>query len=256
MPSPFPGMDPYLEGRLWPDVHQELASAIRRQLVPRLLPGYVALLAVRTVKDSEPEEEIGVMYPDVGVFRDRARSGVSADDPAVATITPAALTVPTPTPTSVRLVRIELRFVATNRLVTAIEVLSPVNKRGQGLREYRRKRERLRSARVHLLEIDLLRRGARVVPGHRVPRCDYLVSLTRARSETADLWPLSLRDPLPTVPVPLRKGDGDVPLALGPALKAAYDDAAYQHSIDYSQPPPPPELSADDAAWVRQITGR
>jgi len=256
MPSPFPGMDPYLEGHLWPDVHQELASAIRRQLVPQLAPGYVARLAVRTVKDSEPEEEIGVMYSDVGVFRDRATSGDPAENPAVAMITPAAMTVPTPAPVSVRLVRIELRFVETNRLVTAIEVLSPVNKRGEGLREYRRKRERLRQARVHLLEIDLLRRGTRVVPGHRVPRCEYLVSLTRARSETADLWPLSLRDPLPIVPVPLRKGDGDVPLALGSALTTAYDDAAYQLSIDYSQPPPPPELSSDDVDWVRQITRR
>lgn len=254
MPSPFPGMDPYLEGSLWPDLHQELASAIRRQLVPHLKQGYVARLAVRTVKDSEPEEEIGVMCPDIGVFQDQHGPRSSADAPALATITPAAITIPTPAPVPVRLVRIELRFLETNRLVTAIEILSPVNKRGNGLREYRRKRERLRSARVHLLEIDLLRRGERVVPGRRVPDCDYLVSLTRARSNVADLWPISLHDPLPTVPVPLRKGDEDVPLGLGMALKAAYDDAAYQRSIDYSQPPPPPELSPHDAEWVRHMT--
>jgi hypothetical protein len=249
-------MDPYLEGQLWPDVHQELASAIRRQLVPHLRPGYVARLSVRTVKDSEPEEEIGVMYPDVGVFRDQGRSGEGVDDPTVGTITPATITIPTPAPVSVRLVRVELRFVKTNRLVTAIEVLSPVNKRGTGLREYRRKRERLRAARVHLLEIDLLRRGRRVVPSRRVPDCDYLVSLTRARSGVADLWPLSIHDPLPIVPVPLRKDDGDVPLELGAALTSAYNDAAYQLSIDYSQPPPPPPLSPDDAEWVRQVTRR
>ena len=42
MPSPFPGMDPYLEGYLWSDVHQSLAAQIKRQLVPFISPRYVA----------------------------------------------------------------------------------------------------------------------------------------------------------------------------------------------------------------------
>lgn len=46
MPSPFPGMDPYLEGYLWPDVHQRLATEISKQLTPRLRPKYVARLAI------------------------------------------------------------------------------------------------------------------------------------------------------------------------------------------------------------------
>lgn len=255
MSSPFPGMDPYLEGPLWPDVHQELTSAVRRQLERKLGPDYAARLAVRTVRDSEPEEEIGIMYPDVGLFQDKPATGVS-QGPSTATITPVTLTVPSPPAVSVRLVRVEIRFVKTSRLVTAIEILSPVNKRGEGLRKYRHKRERLRSAHVHLLEIDLLRRGTRVVPGGRLPQCDYLVALTRARSEIAELWSFSVRDPLPTVPVPLRKGDGEVPLLLGDALKSAYDDAGYWKSIDYTQPPPPPELSPEDAAWMRQATSR
>lgn len=36
MPSPFPGMDPYLEGHLWPDVHNSLAYLISVQLTPRV----------------------------------------------------------------------------------------------------------------------------------------------------------------------------------------------------------------------------
>jgi hypothetical protein len=36
MPSPFPGMDPYLEGWLWPDVHATLIPAIRAALAARL----------------------------------------------------------------------------------------------------------------------------------------------------------------------------------------------------------------------------
>ena len=65
MPSRFPGMDPYLEGHLWPDVYQALASKIRQQLAPRLKPRYVARLAVYVVEDVVPEAEVGLMYPDV-----------------------------------------------------------------------------------------------------------------------------------------------------------------------------------------------
>jgi hypothetical protein len=42
MPSPFPGMDPYLEGSQWTSVHTELSVEIARQLATRLPPRYVA----------------------------------------------------------------------------------------------------------------------------------------------------------------------------------------------------------------------
>ena len=56
MTTPFPGMDPYLEGYLWPDVHQELASVIKGLLAPQISPGYVARLSSYTVEDTSPEE--------------------------------------------------------------------------------------------------------------------------------------------------------------------------------------------------------
>ena len=65
MPSPFPGMDPYLEGYLWPDVHSALAHKIRQQLAPQIQPKYVARLEISVIEDSSPEAEIGIMYPDV-----------------------------------------------------------------------------------------------------------------------------------------------------------------------------------------------
>ncbi|MEO0458834.1 MAG: DUF4058 family protein, partial [Cyanobacteria bacterium P01_A01_bin.114] len=55
MPSPFPGMDPYLEGYLWPDVHNALAAKIRQQLAPQLQPRYVARLEIYVVEDELPE---------------------------------------------------------------------------------------------------------------------------------------------------------------------------------------------------------
>ena len=33
MPSPFPGMDPYLEGEMWQEFHSRLANQISEQLL-------------------------------------------------------------------------------------------------------------------------------------------------------------------------------------------------------------------------------
>ena len=68
MPSPFPGMDPYLEGHLWPDFYQGFATAIQTFLTPKLRPNYVARLAVRMIQDPNPEAEVGIIYPDVEVL--------------------------------------------------------------------------------------------------------------------------------------------------------------------------------------------
>ena len=54
MLSLFPGMDPYLEGYLWPDVHQALAYQYRRQLAPLVAPKYAVRLAVTMITDRVP----------------------------------------------------------------------------------------------------------------------------------------------------------------------------------------------------------
>jgi hypothetical protein len=256
MPSPFPGMDPYLEGYLWPDVHHRLATQISRQLAPRLRPRYVARIEVRVVRDETPEAEIGIMYPDVEVVT--ARGDVPMPSPtttsgsSVAEVTPPLLEVPLPE-INVRLKSVEIRDAAQNQLVTTIEILSPVNKREPGLSEYRAKRQRLREAGVHLIELDLLRRGARPFTHPRLPETAYLVTLIRAEKYLASLWPLTLKDELPVVPVPLRAPDPDVPLDLGLALREIYEEAAYDLSINYDEPPPPPPLAEDEATWIRQL---
>ena len=261
MPSRFPGMDPYLEGHLWPDVYQALASKIRQQLAPRLKPRYVARLAVYVVEDVLPEAEVGLMYPDVEVLVTKGGIlgellpaplpviEVTSDTPD----TPAPVIIPLPDPEA-RLVTVEVRDADFNQLVTSIEILSPINKREPGLTQYLYKRRRLHRAGVHVLEIDLLRRGARTLSHFRLSDASYLVSLIRAHSGVAEVWPLRLQDRLPTVPVPLRNPDPDVSLALSPALAAIYDEAAYELSVDYSQPPPP-ALSAEDAAWLKALVG-
>ncbi|MEW5987214.1 MAG: DUF4058 family protein [Chloroflexota bacterium] len=261
MPSPFPGMDPYLEGHLWPDVHQRLATQISRQLTPYLRPRYVARLAITIVEETDLEAEIGIMYPDVEVMTSTLREAqlpysATQESFLVAEARPEIappLTIPAVEFLEIRLVRVEIRDLALNQLVTSIEVLSPVNKRGAGLEKYRLKRRRLHQAGVHLLEIDLLRRGSRPIFHSRLPKTPYLVMLTRAYAGSTGVWPIQLPDKLPTVPVPLLKEDPDVPLDLSLALAAIYDEAAYDLSIDYRQPPPPPPLSEEEAAWVKGL---
>jgi Protein of unknown function (DUF4058) len=263
MPSPFPGMDPYLEGYLWPDVHQALAGKIRQQLTPLVRPRYTARLAVYVVEDSTPELEVGIMYPDVEVLRTDATHEPSLPTPPLSAAstafqpapTPASLILPILTPVEVQIVRVEIRDTAGNQLVTCIEILSSVNKGEPGLTAYRRKRQRLYQVGVHLLELDLLRRGSRPLAHPRLPAAAYLLTLTRAHAGVTEVWPLAVRDTLPLLPIPLLSPDADVILDLPAALTAIYEEAAYDLSIDYAQPPPPPEFSEVDQQWMHTVLG-
>jgi hypothetical protein len=245
-------MDPYLEGYLWPDVHSALASKIRQILTPLLRPRYAVRLGIYVVEDTAPEAEIGIMYPDVNVMLSGAGAQEHAAMPG-ADITPAALTIPVVVPVEVAVTNVELRDTASNQLVTCIELLSPVNKREPGITAYRQKRQRFYQAGVHLIEIDLLRRGTRPVAHPRVPATAYLVAVTRAHTGRTDLWPLTLEQPLPTIPVPLRPPDLDVLLPLSAAWQATYEEAAYELSIDYTKDPPPPPLTDVEAELVRKL---
>ncbi|HYV35996.1 MAG TPA: DUF4058 family protein, partial [Gemmataceae bacterium] len=133
MPSAFPGMDPYLEGSHWMGVHTQLCAEIARQLTPLLVPKYVALTNERFVL--ETPEDIGIttrgLYPDIGVVPRTGATGTEAASTAVA-----PLRIATVMPEAVPHVTVEIRDSAHGQLVTAIEVLSPTNKRGDGREEY------------------------------------------------------------------------------------------------------------------------
>jgi Protein of unknown function (DUF4058) len=254
MPSPFPGMDPYLEGYLWADVHNALASKIRQQLAPKIQPGYTVRLEIYLVQDTAPESEIGILYPDVEVLRQTSTPRVAQPTQSGNLLaTPAPLTLPLMPPIEVRIVTVEIRDTDSNSLVTSLEILSPVNKREPGITPYRQKRQRLYHANVHLIEIDLLRRGTRPFDHPRLPAVPYLVTLTRAQAQAVEVWPIALQDALPIIPVPLRLPDEDVPLDLGTALREIYDEAFYNLSIDYRQIPPKPAFSQEDLAWMDTV---
>jgi hypothetical protein len=155
-----------------------------------------------------------------------------------------------------RLITIEIRETETHRLVTSIELLSPVNKRKPGLTKFLEKRARLQEAGVHLVDIDLIRRGKRPVTPpsftetHPLAKAHYSVMLTRAKANQIELWPIGVQEKLPVIAIPLRTGAPDIPLDLGAVFTAIYDKAGYDLSLDYSQPPPPPIFDDATRSWI------
>jgi len=249
MPSPFPGMDPYLES-LWHDVHTRMVPVFGTLLTPRLVPKYVTDLSSRIVIERLPDESPGerIILPDVAVLHSARESAVVT--PYVGTAAP-PLRLRTPIELPTRLVTLYIREAATMRLVTVIELLSPVNKRGEGRREYLQKRTEVLDSSAHLVEIDLLRQGRRMPFLGDYPDTPYLAMVSRANARpVCEVWPIRLAEPLPVLPVPLLPPDPDVPLDLGEALRVTFEAARYDVRLDYRQPPPPPPLPAEDLAWL------
>jgi hypothetical protein len=241
-------MDPYLEGSLWMSVHTTLAVEIARQLNRLLLPRYIALTTRRYVMDTPEESEIlvGETYPDVALVKQGPPQGGHGPG--------ATITAPLLMATLIRMpvphITVEIRDVAKRQLVTVIEVLSPTNKRGDGYKEYVDKRERILRSTAHLMEIDLLRKGHRVPMRGTLPTVPYFVFIARREKRLAtDVWPITLDQPLPEVPVPLLPGDADAKLGLQPALTNVYDENGLRYMIDYSKPPEV-SLTPEQAAWV------
>ncbi len=250
MPSPFPGMDPYLEGSLWMSVHTPLAVEIARQLNRRLSARYIALTTRRFVMGIPEESEvvIGEVYPDVAV----ARSGPSGGGENTAGTIAPPLRMATLIRTPIPHITVEIRDVEHRQLVTVIEVLSPTNKHGDGYKEYLDKRDRILRSTAHLIEIDMLRKGRRVPMQGTLPSVPYFVFVCRVDLRLlTEIWPITLDQPLPEILVPLLRGDADAALDLQQALTSVYDDNRLSSMIDYSKSPNVP-LSPEQAAWVNQ----
>jgi Protein of unknown function (DUF4058) len=206
MPSPFPGMDPYLEAR-WHDFHERFLPYAAAHLARQVLPRYIVLID-ENVYDPELDEERESF---LGVFDREGR-----------------------------------------QLVTVVELLSPTNKRpGDNRERYLAKRAEVTNSPAHLVEIDLLR-CPQPMPAADRPACVYSVLVSRAgQRPRAGFWPIGLRDPLPTVPVPLRDGDPDARLDLHAVLDRVYDDAGYEHFLYDAEPEP--RLTAADMVWAHQL---
>jgi hypothetical protein len=236
MPSPFPGMDPYLEGNEWQSFHVELSTAITHHLIPKLRPKYYARTIPRFITATL---EIGIkkreVYPDIGVVLREPAPSWAGVETAVA---PEPVQLITAVPTEIPHYVVEVVDRENQELVTSIEVLSPANKRGKGYSDYLDKRERILQSQVHLIEIDWLRYGRRIPMIDSLPDALYYVFLSRVKTRPIiDVWPIQLTSRLPTVPVPLLPGDEDVLMDLQMVFTTVYDTLDYGSVLNYTRPP-------------------
>jgi hypothetical protein len=217
MPSPFPGMDPYLEGDdlSWGLQHgliSQLQAALNRQLVPM----YVARIETRVYT---PDDYLRLMEHE---------------------LTEAYITIQVP---------------KKAERIAVIEVLRPTNKvaNSRGIKSLLDHRRDAMAAGLHWVEIDLLRNGERVptVPAAGVAS-DYLVTVAPSDRRSPRAWAIGVREVLPAIAIPLKADEPDVTVDLGALLNVQYDVACYDCLVDYTKPPPC-RLNRIDARWANRL---
>ena len=237
MPSPFPGMDPYLEQHQWVSFHHALTGIIAAHLMRQIRPRYVARIMDYVLMDTEHEDyslTIGAIYPDVDIVDHQIKESAAV----YKTAPPLPIEIPTEMPKAVKHPYIEIRDTEKKDVVTVIEILSPTNKRGKGFKQYIEKRNKILLSKTHLLEIDLLRKGKRVPTREPLPNAPYFMFLSRvSKRPVMDVWPVQLWDALPNIPIPLAK-DEEIAFALQAAFTETVDTFMYDASLDYSKMPP------------------
>ena len=254
MPSPFPGMDPYLEAPgFWPDFHHTFITTIRSAIQPVIRPKYHARIQERVYVEA-PDEPDHAYYPDVTLIERQGGGGGVATVEADA---PVAIEAPL-----VERCEPYLEIFSTSggrRVVTIIELLSPSNKApGVGRDTYRRKQDDVLRSDVNLVEIDLLRDGAHTVAVpesclHRSRPYHYLISISRPAARWRfQCYFRTVRDKLPRMVLPLDEPDPDSVVDLRKCLDRCYEEGDYAAVLDYGDPPEP-ALGSDDADWATSL---
>ncbi len=253
MPSPFPGMNPYLESpQLWQELHSRLIVAISDALNPQILPKYRAAVESRIYEMSDGES-ILVGIPDVSVTQTISRPTQDETSNNIATLTPQPTIVTLPMPEEIRENYLEIREVATGLVVTVIELLSPKNKKvGPGKIAYETKRQQILGSLAHLMEIDLLRTGTPMpILGQSAPSLYRILISQSHQRPRANLYSLSLQTPIPALKVPLRSGDNEPTLDLQSLIHQVYDRAGFAFVIDYNNNLSP-RLAQADQIWLTE----
>lgn len=266
MPSPFPGMDPYLEDPVvWPDFHNSLAGRLRDALNLELSEQYYAQLEIRPeIGLFDEEERRGTIIPDVSVREtDRQRNGgVAVAEPRIELSNSVDILL---MDEPVELCSVNIHDARSHQVVTLIEILSPSNKRaGKDRDSFLQKRANVLESEASLVEIDLLRKGSRLWDHPEVtrklrtlkPRPDYLVLVNRGWERGPDFrlqaFPISLPDVLPVIPVPLRREQVELTLDLQYIFQQVYDNGPYRRgAVDYSAAPKP-ELEMPLQTWAHE----
>jgi hypothetical protein len=262
MPSPFTGMDPFLEDpAIFPDLHDRLVTYLSESLNAHLPAPYYAGIASRVwleVSERRVEPDINVLRPERSVSRGGTDAGGGVAVAEAVQAEPVVVHVPIE---EIRETFLEIYArPGGERLVTTIEVLSLANKTpgAHGRDQYLKKQREIRDSQVHLVEIDLLRGG---VPSTAVPRdhavaragtFDYHVCVHRFdRREDFFVYPIRLGGRLPTVAIPLLPGDPAVGVDLQAVLDRCYDTGQYRRRVRYRERPPAP-LDPEQAGWAER----
>ncbi|MEK6260875.1 MAG: DUF4058 family protein [Planctomycetota bacterium] len=255
MPSPFPGMDPFIESQEWDDFHAR-AIIVISELVSDVLPsGFAARVERRVYFETDSLRRTAtkrmIVQDDSVVADPTARGGTG-----VATATP---TLPRRAVLAqweeIEETFLEIRDLANRRVVTTLELISPGNKRPgrKGRKVYIAKRAEVLRSRSHFVEIDLLRGGRSLCPTASLPETDYYAVVSRAEGRPAvDLFAWNLRDRLPVLSLPLQSPHADVSLDLQHVRDVVYDRVRYADTIDYSLDLMP-KLDPANAAWVAPL---
>ncbi len=220
MPSPFPGMDPYLEdAKLWPAFQHQFVACLYQILLPNLVDRYRARVGQRHYVTETP------------LFTSIIREEHTEEF-------------------------IEIRQRGDQRLVTLIDVVSPANKlTAPGRTAYLDKRREGRSANANLVEIDLILQGTPTLEYSRdgLPEWDYAVTVTRStQPERYEIYTATLQKRLPKFRLPLAPDDRDTVLDLQAGFTRCYDLSGYTHQIDYGADPAVP-LDDDDRHWLDEL---
>ncbi len=220
MPSPFPGMDPYLEAAtLWPAFHHQFVAGLYQLLLPGLVDRYRARVAQR------------VYVTEVALFTSVVR------DQHVEEL-------------------IEIRQRGDGRLVTLIDAVSPANKATpEGRQAYLNRRLEAKSGGANLVEIDLVLQGEPLLDYSRdgLPDWNYAVTVTRAaQPERYEIYTATLQKRLPRFRLPLAGDDRDTVLDLQSAFARCYDQGGFGARIDYHQDPAV-TLTDEDRQWLDEL---
>ena len=222
MPSPFPGMDPYLEHpKLWGPFQHQLLACLYQILLPGLVDRYRARVGSRTYTS------------EMALFTSVIREEHTEEF-------------------------IEIRNRSDGRLVTQIEVVSPANKATPtGRAAYLEKRKDVLAQRAGAVEIDLVLAGKPTLSYSRdgLPEFDFAVTVTRSTApDRYEIYTATLQKRLPKFKVPLSPDDRDALLDLQAAFTRAYDLGSFAAQIDYkSSPPPDVPISDDNRRWIDDL---
>jgi hypothetical protein len=217
MPSPFPGIDPYLEGQgLWPDFHHTFLVYCSEALSNQLPEHYYTQIEERVVPADIRETSRPIVFLEETVE-----------------------------------IHVQIIRLPDRARVTVLELLTPENKREPGRSAYLAHRAAIERRPAHLVELDFVIEGERLPEAERLPPGEpYAIVGRTGNRRHVHTWMLRLS--LPTIAVPLLLPVAEVLLDLSAVFATTYERGRYAKAIDYTAPLSIP-LKPEDKAWAEGL---